>query len=73
MLKKPHQRKEGNEALWRVPTKILREDLKSARNKKLTRDHKEIQKQSDTTNNESKKKRDLYSVICVCENDFCTF
>lgn len=24
------------------------------------------------TNNESKK-RDLYSVICVCENDFCTF
>ena len=20
-----------------------------------------------------KKKRDLYSVICVCENDFCTF
>ena len=42
-----------------------------------TRDCKNFEKtkQMETTIRQitNRKKRDLYSVICVCENDFCTF
>lgn len=42
-----------------------------------TRDCKNVEKtkQMETTIRQitNRKKRDLYSVICVCENDFCTF